>query len=657
MARLEIRPFSDEFLARRRAARGSPPRAATAEPLLPERYEDAAAAQAEVEALWRSTAPRVPSRFATAASSATCSARAARPDLGRPRLGRARRPRRRGAGGRTRPLRRRGRALGRRGRALRHYALVPAPDAALLDAWSRVGFGQQHAHGIREVPEGEWPEGVRLADGARRRRARRPRPRCSPTTRRTRPSSRAACATTTRRGAPRRDPRGPRQGGDRRPRRRARRPDRRLVPLVPAEQSSVHSGLARPTAPPCSAGRRRVRTCAAPGAGLALTEAAFAWARERGHETMVTDWRVTNLLASRFWPHAASGRRSSGCTGTSRSAADPDPVGLAHRGRQRAGGRARAAAPGPVEPIADVAAAVRDALRFPLSGPPLEALVTAGGKATIVVEAPELPLPGARRRPAPSPRSRRRSRSSSGSACRRGSRRSSSPAGSTGAPASASSRRCCRRLRAAVPRPRRGARRRGARPRPRSPTPDARRCGSTRSLARDRSRRLRHGRRDRAARRRPGAARGVRRRRRCARRRPTRCSRPPRSRGWQLGLALERALAARVPVIGASLVLNPPRLTGRFRGYPYEDASLEQLARSPLRRFSLLPAGVAPPHPRRISGASSPPSPPSPGRPRSRTPKPSCAGSPARCDAGSSEPLDAIVIGMPWKHHTRRGSG
>jgi ribosomal protein S18 acetylase RimI-like enzyme len=37
------------------------------------------------------------------------------------------------------------------------------------------------------------------------------------------------------------------------------------------------------------------------GAGVALTEACFAWARERGYETMVTDWRVTNLLASRFW--------------------------------------------------------------------------------------------------------------------------------------------------------------------------------------------------------------------------------------------------------------------------------------------------------------------------------------------------------------------
>ncbi len=38
------------------------------------------------------------------------------------------------------------------------------------------------------------------------------------------------------------------------------------------------------------------------GAGLALTARALAWAAEAGHGTMVTNWRVTNLLASRFWP-------------------------------------------------------------------------------------------------------------------------------------------------------------------------------------------------------------------------------------------------------------------------------------------------------------------------------------------------------------------
>jgi hypothetical protein len=36
--------------------------------------------------------------------------------------------------------------------------------------------------------------------------------------------------------------------------------------------------------------------------GVALADAAFAWAHQRGYTTMVTDWRVANLLSSRFWP-------------------------------------------------------------------------------------------------------------------------------------------------------------------------------------------------------------------------------------------------------------------------------------------------------------------------------------------------------------------
>src|SRR5215210_1127338 len=50
--------------------------------------------------------------------------------------------------------------------------------------------------------------------------------------------------------------------------------------------------------------------------------------------------------------------------------------------------------PPPRRPIADVGAAVRDALRFPLSGEPLEAVISPGARATIVVEPPALPLPG-----------------------------------------------------------------------------------------------------------------------------------------------------------------------------------------------------------------------------------------------------------------------
>jgi predicted N-acetyltransferase YhbS len=38
------------------------------------------------------------------------------------------------------------------------------------------------------------------------------------------------------------------------------------------------------------------------GVGLALTHHVLAWAHEHGHPTMTIDWRMTNLLASRFWP-------------------------------------------------------------------------------------------------------------------------------------------------------------------------------------------------------------------------------------------------------------------------------------------------------------------------------------------------------------------
>jgi GNAT superfamily N-acetyltransferase len=38
------------------------------------------------------------------------------------------------------------------------------------------------------------------------------------------------------------------------------------------------------------------------GAGVALTHYALNWAHERGFRAVSTDWRETNLFASRFWP-------------------------------------------------------------------------------------------------------------------------------------------------------------------------------------------------------------------------------------------------------------------------------------------------------------------------------------------------------------------
>ncbi|MGZ8458135.1 MAG: lactate racemase domain-containing protein [Gemmatirosa sp.] len=65
------------------------------------------------------------------------------------------------------------------------------------------------------------------------------------------------------------------------------------------------------------------------------------------------------------------------------------------------------------------------------------------------------------------------------------------------------------------------------------------------------------------------------------------------SQGWRLGVALERALAGRAPVLGVSLALNHPVLRGALQGYPHDTEALERLAGSALGRvFGRLPSPV-----------------------------------------------------------------
>jgi hypothetical protein len=62
------------------------------------------------------------------------------------------------------------------------------------------------------------------------------------------------------------------------------------------------------------------------------------------------------------------------------------------------------------------------------------------------------------------------------------------------------------------------------------------------------------------------------------------------SRGWDLGVVLERALAERVALLGISLVLDHPRLGGALRGFPYDRGVAERIVRSPLATaFRALP--------------------------------------------------------------------
>ena len=183
----------------------------------------------------------------------------------------------------------------------RHYVLAPASDRPLLDAWARLSFGQQHAHGIRDVPETPWPGGVRLAteediDALVE---------LSPLL-----VDHQAKAPVFGIGLPREsedeiraslleDLPNPKIGD------LVCEQNGSIVgayQLAAVELSSSHSSLARPAGAALLAWAATKPEVRGTGAGVALMDASLAWAHEQGYTTMVTDWRETNLLSSRFWP-------------------------------------------------------------------------------------------------------------------------------------------------------------------------------------------------------------------------------------------------------------------------------------------------------------------------------------------------------------------
>jgi hypothetical protein len=246
--------------------------------------------------------------------------------------------------------------------------------------------------------------------------------------------------------------------------------------------------------------------------------------------------------------------------------------------------------PGPREAIADVGAAVRDALRFPLVGAPLEALVRRGGRATIVIEPPALPIPAAQNDPRQAAIAavvaelerigvpvEEQVLLVAGGLARRLGERELEQLGFVSA-------EFARRFRGRVEIHD-------------VEDPDLVEIGRSGRVPLRVNRCLvetdvivvvtaaetvLHGG--------PAALLGA------AGRDALRAGgaysllETTASQGWQLGVAIERELARRVPLIGASLTLNHPRLTGAVRGYPYEEEALERIAGSPLRRpFGILP--------------------------------------------------------------------
>jgi len=247
--------------------------------------------------------------------------------------------------------------------------------------------------------------------------------------------------------------------------------------------------------------------------------------------------------------------------------------------------------PPPGEPIADVAVALRDALRFPLAGQPLAALVPRGGRATIVVEPPSLPLPGAQRDP----------REDALAAASMELARAGVPVErQTLLVASGLMRRPARREleRLGIVSPGFARSFQGTVEIHDAEDPGLIDLGEAGAIPLRVNRALveadvvltvtaaetvlNGG---------PAALLGA---------TGTHVLRAAgadslletrTSTGWTMGVELERRLAQRVGLIGASLVLNQPRLTGAARGYPYEPEALERIVRSPFRRgFGLMPA-------------------------------------------------------------------
>jgi hypothetical protein len=249
------------------------------------------------------------------------------------------------------------------------------------------------------------------------------------------------------------------------------------------------------------------------------------------------------------------------------------------------------APPPPGEAVADVGAAVRDALRFPLAGDPLEALVTRNGRATMVVEPPALPIPGTQLDPRQAaiaatadelervgvPFERQTLLVAGGLARRLGHRELE------GLVPPDFARRFHGRVEVHDAEDPRlvGIGSAGQTPLRVNPAlveadvvvtvtaaetvlhggpsalvgaadPEALRAADAESL-------LEHATSD----------------------------------GWRIATSVERALGGRAPVIGVSLVLNHPVLSGALRGFPYDREAVERVARSPLRKlFGALPGVV-----------------------------------------------------------------
>ena len=245
--------------------------------------------------------------------------------------------------------------------------------------------------------------------------------------------------------------------------------------------------------------------------------------------------------------------------------------------------------PPPAETVAEIGAAVRDAVRFPLAGDPLEALMTPGGTATIVIDHPSLPIPSAQSDP----------RQDALFAVVDELERLGIPSQrQTLLVAGGLERRAGRRERERLGTPELARRFHGRVEVHDVEDPALVELGSIDGIPLEvnpllletglvvtltAAETVLHGG--------PAAllaAGGPAALREASAQSLLEASG---SRGWDLGVVLERSIGERVPLLGISLVLDHPRLGGALRGFPHDSGVAERIVRSPLASgFRLLPS-------------------------------------------------------------------
>jgi ribosomal protein S18 acetylase RimI-like enzyme len=187
----------------------------------------------------------------------------------------------------------------------RHYVLVPGTDSRLVDAWFRLGFGQQQAHGVQEVGGSSEP---RVPEGFEIRAPRQEDVEALIAVDMALPAHQRSSPVFSGISLPSEDEirsewHSTLAGND----------ETVLIGLQdgrpvavwsfsPAKSSVHYHGVMEPERAAYLAFASTLPEARGSGIGVALTDATLAAAAEEGYTTMVTDWRVTNLLASRFWP-------------------------------------------------------------------------------------------------------------------------------------------------------------------------------------------------------------------------------------------------------------------------------------------------------------------------------------------------------------------